>query len=283
MGQPAMIVLKNIALRYGRQQVLKGLSLEVPAGQSLALVGPNGAGKSSLLKVLTGLLRAHQGSVSIDGLPVSQLQARRKLAFSPQQLDLPAGLLVKDVLKYVLSLYPQSSSQTRAEMIERFGLAALLHKKADQLSGGENKRVSLTLALAACSEVLILDEPASALDSQYQHALFETVRALRGQRTLVFVSHNYQEIMHNADRLVRLEAGQIVADQQVRAEDADLAMLRFAAPVSPVLPGVLQQRGVAPFWEFQVKDGDAAVRALLAQEVPFSQLEVSRIGNLRSS
>ncbi|MGV3526330.1 MAG: ATP-binding cassette domain-containing protein [Candidatus Sericytochromatia bacterium] len=274
------VELHQLVYGYGRQRALNGVSLAVPAGQSLALVGPNGAGKSTLLKLLTGLLSPQQGYVRLGGQPVAERSARRQFAFSPQHLDLPAGLRVRDVLHYVLGLYPQATPAWTAQISARFGMDPLLDKKADRLSGGENKRVSLVLALAAATPLVILDEPASALDSQYQHALFETVRSLRGKHTLIFVSHNYQEIMRNADRLVRLEAGELVSDTLLRPEDAEVSLLRFAAPVCPPLPGVLQQRGVPPFWEVQVRDGDAAVRALIAQGVPFSQLEITRQGHL---
>lgn len=273
---PPAVQLSRLVYSYGRHRALNGVSLDVPTGQSLALVGPNGAGKSTLLKLMTGLLVPQQGQVHIGGQAVSRLAARRQFAFSPQHLDLPGGLQVRDVLRYVLGLYPLARPEWTATISSRFGMEALLSKKADRLSGGENKRVSLVLALAAATPLVILDEPASALDSQYQHALFETVRGLRGQHTLIFVSHNYQEIMRNADRLVQLEAGQLVSDARLRPEDADVSLLRFAAPLCPALPGVLQQRGVAPFWEVQVRDGDAAVRALIAQGTPFSQLEITR-------
>jgi ABC-2 type transport system ATP-binding protein len=270
--------IEHISVRYGRFQALATLSLVIPQGQTLALGGPNGAGKSTLLQVLTGLIRPNSGRVQIQGLPADRLAARQQLAFSPQQLTFPSGLKVTELIRYVLGSYAGSHPQALAEWSEILGCAPLWHKWADRLSGGENKRLSLLLALAANTPIVVLDEPASALDGHYQQMLAEALQRVRGERTVIFVSHDEQAIMAHADRRVRLERGQCVADQLLSPSLPGSGRLRFWAETCPDLPEIRHTTQMGDYWELQVSDTDQAVRALVASGEAFHGLEVQRGG-----
>lgn len=270
------ISVEALTARYGRTGVLNGIDFEVPAGQCLALLGENGAGKSTLLQILAGQLRERSGRVRVNGYTGRSLKARRQLAYSPQFLDFPGGLRVRELLAFVAGLYG-SSAQLQQRVYADFGLAELEGRPADRLSGGEAKRVSLAMAFAAGTPVLLLDEPMASLDQQYQRTLESYLSQLRGQRTIVFVSHDLPESLQVADRLMRLQQGRISDDELVN-RSRQLCLLSFTASVCPALTGVLQQRRSDNRWEIRGFDGDDLVRQLVNSQTPFSELSLSREG-----
>jgi iron complex transport system ATP-binding protein len=207
-----------------RLAALRGVDLQILAGEGLALVGPNGAGKSTLLRCVTGLLRPDRGSVALDGTPVEELTRStiaRRVAVVPQQVDLPFAMHVEEVVALgrvphedpLRGLRP-ADHEAVARAMARVGLAGFSGRDVRGLSLGERQLVLLATALAQESPLLLLDEPTVHLDLRHQVATMELLRGLAaaGGTTVVAVLHDLHLAAHFFPRIAVLQEGRIVAD-----------------------------------------------------------------------
>jgi NitT/TauT family transport system ATP-binding protein len=215
----SVIDIEDLGLTFERDgqrnEVLRGLDLAVPRGAFIAIVGSSGVGKSTLLRVLIGLARASSGSVRIAPRPGQ----RQPLALVFQDSRLLPWRTVIDNVAFGLEGGSLSRAARRAkarEALEIVGLAHLAERWPHQLSGGQRQRVSLARALAVEPEVLLMDEPFSALDAITREGLQdELVRIWQVTgKTVLFVTHDIEEATYLADRLVVLAGspGRVVAD-----------------------------------------------------------------------
>jgi NitT/TauT family transport system ATP-binding protein len=206
----------------GRLAVLDSVELTVPAGGIVALIGPNGSGKSTLLRVVAGLLRPQRGSVTLDGDPITGPDPRIGLVFQEPRL-LPWRSAAANIT-YPLELAGWSRDQQSARLASLVDLVELdpgvIGNHPAELSGGTRQRVALARALALEPEVLLLDEPFSALDALSRERFdLELLRLWeRSATTIVLVTHSIAEAILVADRVVVLSArpGRVVADLPVR-------------------------------------------------------------------
>jgi NitT/TauT family transport system ATP-binding protein len=206
--------------RHDRLIALDGVNLAVEPGQIVALIGPNGSGKSTLLRVIAGLLAPDAGSAAIDGRPIDGPDARVGLVFQEPRL-LPWRTTASNVA-YPLELAgvaPPARAAKVHELLATVGLEAAAAQIPSQLSGGMRQRAALARTLALEPEVLLLDEPFSALDELTRERLNLELLAIttRTPTTVVVVTHSVQEAIFLADRVVVLSArpGRVVADLQV--------------------------------------------------------------------
>lgn len=184
----------------GKQRLLlKDLSLQVPQGQTVALLGPSGSGKSTLLKIIAGLEAPDAGRVLFDGQDITNLPPeQRKFALMFQDFALFPHLSVQDNVAFGLIEQGQRRALARAqavEMLQRFGLGAHTEARVWQLSGGEQQRVALARALITAPRLLLLDEPFSALDADLRLSLraeFQARIAASGMAVL-WVTHDEAE------------------------------------------------------------------------------------------
>ena len=205
----------------GRLPVLDGLSLEVADGEIVALIGPNGCGKSTLLRVIAGLLTPDRGSVTLDGAPIEGPDPRIGLVFQEPRL-LP-WRSAADNITYPLELAGWTAAQRSERLAELMELVALdpsvTGNRPDELSGGTRQRVALARALALEPQVLLLDEPFSALDALSRERFdLELLRLWeRAATTIVLVTHSIAEAILVADRVVVMSPrpGHVVADLPV--------------------------------------------------------------------
>jgi iron complex transport system ATP-binding protein len=212
---------RDVAVELGGAPILRGVSLEVPAGTWLTVVGPNGAGKSTLLRAVAGLVAA-EGLVELGGEPTAGLRRRewaRRVAFVPQSPIVPPGM---SVASYVLlgrtpHLGPLGREGAHdlgvvARTLEQLDLTAFAERPLDTLSGGERQRAMVARALAQEAPVLLLDEPTTALDVGHQQEVLELVDRLRREHELTVVStmHDLTLAGQYADRLLLLDHGQVV-------------------------------------------------------------------------
>jgi len=207
----------------GRHPALDGVDLLVPGGSIVALIGPNGCGKSTLLRVVAGLLTPDRGSVRLDGATVTGPDPRIGLVFQEPRL-LPWRTAAANIT-YPLELAgwtPERSAARLHELVDLVELeSAVLGARPIELSGGTRQRVALARALALAPEVLLLDEPFSALDALTRERFdLELLRlGERAATTIVMVTHSIAEAILVADRVVVLSPrpGQVVADIPVDA------------------------------------------------------------------
>ena len=216
------IELRDIAVSFpaGRGErltALDGLDLVIEPGQIVALIGPNGSGKSTLLRVVAGLLRPDRGTVTIDGRSIDGPDPRVGLVF--QEPRLLAWRTTASNIAYPLELAgvdPAARRARVAELLETVGLQGAASQVPSQLSGGMRQRAALARTLALEPEVLLLDEPFSALDELTRERLNLELLAItaRTPTTILLVTHSVQEAIFLADRVVVLAAGpgRVVAD-----------------------------------------------------------------------
>jgi len=215
------LALDRIDVRYARNgpPVVHDVSLDVAAGEWLALIGPNGAGKSSLLRAIAGLV-AHTGTVSLaDASPTPRVRARM-VAYVAQQPVLPPGMTVAEYVLLGRTAHlgwlraeGRADRRAAAEVLDRLHLARFGSRDLAAMSGGELQRVVLARALVQEAEVLLLDEPTSALDLGHGIGVLELVDELRRDRGLTVISamHDLGSAGRFADRLALLHHGELVA------------------------------------------------------------------------
>ena len=222
---PAAISARNLTLTLGTLTapvpILKGIDLEVPAGETLALLGPSGSGKSSLMAVLTGLERASGGSLSVAGADFAALgedelaRARRgRIGIVLQAFHLlPTMTALENVATPMeLAGAPDARERAAAELAA-VGLGHRLDHYPQQLSGGEQQRVAIARATAPRPALLFADEPTGNLDAATGHAIVELLFARRAETgtTLIVITHD-PELAEHCERVITLADGQIASD-----------------------------------------------------------------------
>lgn len=209
------VSLRHITKHYGSLCALDQLCLDIPAGELVVLLGSSGCGKTTLLRSVAGLERPDQGQVLIDGQDVTALATRhRPIGMVFQSYALFPHMTVRQNIAFPLRAR-QRPSQHRSSRVEE--LLELVHlgpqgdRYPSQLSGGQQQRASLARALAAAPQVLLLDEPLSALDALVRQQLREEIRRIQKtlQITTLFVTHDQAEAMAIADRVAVMRQGRI--------------------------------------------------------------------------
>ena len=247
------IALRDIVVRRGGVEILRVPWLDLREGEVLAVLGPNGAGKSTLLQVLALLERPAEGEVRFDGEAVAgrELALRRRLAVVFQEsLLLNRSVEANVGLGLSLRGVPRRERADRVRhWLARFGIDGLAKRSARSLSGGEAQRASLARAFALEPEVLLLDEPFSALDQPTRESLLEELATVLQETsvTTVFVSHDRNEAARLADRVVVLAEGQL---RQVGLT-ADV----FTAPADETVAAYVGVETVIPARVLEVSDG----------------------------
>ncbi|MEZ5660933.1 MAG: ABC transporter ATP-binding protein [Burkholderiaceae bacterium] len=251
-GHGAHIAVDHIGHQYRRaaEPVLEEISFEVQPGQCVALVGRSGCGKSTLLHILCGLSRASRGEVYIDGARVAEPSPDWVMMFQAPSL-LPwmtvrgnAGLGLRFAGR-------RDQLKTRVdEMLELVDLSAFGERNVQDLSGGQQQRVALARSLAPEPDLLLLDEPFSALDTFTRHALQRDVRRIAKARglTLVLVTHDINEAVMMADRALIMAAspGRVVADIAIDLGDERAGTDPAFAACREALLGAYEQASGQP-------------------------------------
>src|SRR5712692_8851327 len=210
----------------GETEALKDITFSVAAGEFVAIIGQSGCGKSTLLSLISGILKPTAGAVLVDGKPVNG--PTRKVAYMLQQdyLFEWRTILVNTVLGAEIQGADMGKARARAkELLTKYGLGQFLHYLPRQLSGGMRQRVALARTLCTEPEIVLLDEPFSALDSQTRLALADEVADIlrRERKTAILVTHDIGEAISMADRVVVLSRrpGQVKSDHPIRFASAE--------------------------------------------------------------
>ena len=218
-----MLEAEKLVFSAAGRTIIEDLSLQVPAGDVLAIIGPNGAGKSTLLKMLTGQLTPSSGAVRLQGEAVNSLAPSamaKVLAYVPQGPQAPPDILVRELVSYGRHPHRAWYMGSRAEdeeaverALERTGLLDLAKRPVGLLSGGERQRAWLALALAQQPQVLLLDEPTTFLDVCHQFELLDLLRRLNEEDnlTVVLVLHEINHALRYAKRVAVVKDGRLAA------------------------------------------------------------------------
>jgi putative spermidine/putrescine transport system ATP-binding protein len=209
--------LQSLQKSFGPLRVVKDFNLSVEKGEFVSLLGPSGCGKTTVLRMVAGFEAPSGGAISIDGREVTHLRPnQRNIGMVFQAYALFPNLNVADNVAFGLKVkgVPRPEREARvAEMLKLIGLPDLGHRYPFQLSGGQQQRVALARALAPQPQVLLLDEPLSALDAKIRVSLRDEIRAIQSRLgiTTIFVTHDQEEALSMSDRVVVMSGG--IAEQ----------------------------------------------------------------------
>jgi NitT/TauT family transport system ATP-binding protein len=246
-GIPPKVELRDVGLRYfgleGETEALKGISLTIAPGEFVAIIGQSGCGKSTLLSLISGILEPTDGTVLVDGQRVSG--PSRKVGYMLQQdyLFEWRTILENAVLGAEIQGADMAKARARATgLLTKYGLGQFLRHRPRQLSGGMRQRVALARTLCTEPDIVLLDEPFAALDSQTRIALADEVTEIlrREGKTAILVTHDIGEAISMAQRVIVLSRrpGRVKSDHAIRFATADGSRpAPFAARNAPEFNG----------------------------------------------
>ena len=211
-----MITAKNIKKKYNDQEVLRGIDLKIDENEFVVILGASGSGKSTLLNILSGLEKSDSGEVVYDNESISDYSEKQltkfrkeKIGFVFQQYYLLNNLTVEQNVKVGANL---ANNKEYVDIIKELGLEDKLSKYPNELSGGEQQRVSIARALAKKPTVLFLDEPTGALDEETGRKILEYLLKLKDKShfTMIMVTHN-ENIAELANKIIHVGSGRITS------------------------------------------------------------------------
>ena len=211
-----MIGVENLSKRYGPTLAVSGVSFSVEKGEVLGFLGPNGAGKTTTMRVITGFFPPTEGKVRVAGYDVvdEPLEAKRRTGYLPETPPLYPDMTVVEYLAFVARIKGVSRRDIKTrldEIIERCAVTDVRNRQTGKLSKGYRQRVGLAQALIHNPEVLVLDEPTAGLDPKQIIETRELIKGLAGQHTVILSTHILPEVSKTCQRVVVINAGQIVA------------------------------------------------------------------------
>lgn len=281
--EPA-IRITGLRKTYGDVQAVKGIDLDIAPGEVVALLGPNGAGKSTTVDMVLGLSKPTAGGITLFGKD-PYIAVREGLASAVlQDGSLIDDLSVRETLGMISSLH--KNPMPMDEVLRRANIEDIADRRGTKLSGGQRQRARFACALIGNPQLLILDEPTSAMDVGSRRKFWESMRKFTDTgRTVVFATHYLDEAEEFADRVVLMRSGTIAADgtvAQIRALTAG-RMLRASVPDATAkelgtLPGVTNATLRLGQAELHCEDSDKALRALLTKYPDAHDIEISASG-----
>jgi ABC-2 type transport system ATP-binding protein len=212
------IEVSNLTKIYGQQKAIDNISFKIDKAEIVGFLGPNGAGKSTTMKIITGFLEADNGDAFVSGLNVQsdKLETKKRIGYLPEGNPLYYEMYMREYLEFIANVHQVKNIKQRIEeVIALTGLSIESKKKIGQLSKGYKQRVGLAAALIHDPEVLILDEPTNGLDPNQIVEIRDVIKNLGKNKTVLFSSHILQEVEAICDRVIIINKGSIVADDQL--------------------------------------------------------------------
>src|SRR6202167_2384977 len=202
---------ENVSRRYGSLKAVDGLSLELHGGETVALLGPNGAGKSTSLDMLLALRKPTWGKIRMFGQDPYHAGKSGQVGAMLQSGVLIPEVTVRELVTLVAGLHPRPVPVDTT--LRRAGIADIADQRVDRLSGGQTQRVRFSLAIAGESDLIVLDEPTTAMDVETRRLFWANMKAEVAEgRTLLFATHYLEEADQAADRILVINKGRLLAD-----------------------------------------------------------------------
>ena len=211
------LAIRDVRKSFGEHEVVRGISLELAAGECFGLLGPNGAGKTTTLRLCLGLTAPDSGSITLAGLPVpaSAREARRRLGVVPQTDNLDPDFTVAENLLVYGRYFGLDDRRIRArvpDLLDFAGLGGKGDARIQSLSGGMKRRLAVARALVSDPDIVFLDEPTTGLDPQARHLIWDRLKQLTASgKTLLLTTHFMDEAERLCDRIAVMDRGAIVA------------------------------------------------------------------------
>lgn len=217
----ALLEVRSLEKKYGRRQVVNGVSFEVNQGEVVGLLGPNGAGKTTSFRMTIGLVNSDGGTVTFNGREVTTLpmyqRARLGMGYLAQDSSVFKQLSVEDNLMAILQTLPRLSRRQRIdrqnELLDQFGLVHIRKTKANRVSGGERRRLEIARSLITDPKLIMLDEPFAGIDPKTVNEIQDSIRELADRYNLgiLLTDHNFRETIEVTDRSYLIREGRVFA------------------------------------------------------------------------
>jgi ABC-2 type transport system ATP-binding protein len=284
MNSGPIVTFDNVSKHYGSLKAVDGLSLELRGGETVALLGPNGAGKSTSLDMLLALRKPTSGKITMFGSDPYHAVKSGRVGAMLQSGGLMPEVTVRELVTLVSGFHP--CPVPPETIMKRAGITEIAEQRVDRLSGGQTQRVRFALAIAGESELIVLDEPTTAMDVESRQLFWANMKAEAAEgRTVLFATHYLEEADHAADRILVINRGRLLADgtpdeikQRAGARRLSFRLDRVDEPFLLGLPGLvnLEVRGNQVY--VQATDSDAALYAVLDAGYRPREIEVTSLG-----
>ncbi|MCW3493462.1 ABC transporter ATP-binding protein [Microbacterium sp. SSM24] len=205
------VEVRGLHVKRGTTEVFTSLDFDIPRGQITGLMGPSGCGKTTLMRSIVGVQKVDGGTVTVLGDPAGTAVQRRRVAYDTQAASVYGDLTIEQNLRYFARIIGAPRSDVD-RVIERVGLSGQARQTVESLSGGQEGRVSLAVALLGSPELIVLDEPTVGLDPVLRAELWDLFRGLSSDGATIVVSSHVMDEALRCDRLILMRAGRIVAD-----------------------------------------------------------------------
>lgn len=269
------IAVREITKVYGQQKAVDKITFSINKGEIVGFLGPNGAGKSTTMKMITGYLAPDSGVAMVSNINViaDPIAAKKKIGYLPEANPLYFDMYIKEYLNFIAGIHQVDNKKQRIkDVIELTGLGVEQRKKIGALSKGYKQRTGLAAALIHDPEVLILDEPTSGLDPNQIIEIRNVIKEQGKNKTVLFSSHILQEVEAMCDRVIIINKGTLVADDQLsnlqRRGSRDVIKVSFKEPLEPEwlkrLNGVTTVTKLDTFsWQIQAANTNEVKKQLL--------------------
>jgi ABC-2 type transport system ATP-binding protein len=293
------IECRQLTKRFADVSALDALDLEVPRGSLFGFLGPNGAGKTTVMRLLLGLARPTSGSAQVLGFDTvtDSLEVRRRVGYLPQQPLFPAELTVREVMRYAAGFFPRDRDaeidDDIADVLDLVGMCAKTDSRTGELSGGQRQRLGIAQAQIHRPELLILDEPAAALDPLGRRDVLDVMRRLQATATVFYSTHILDDVQQVSDEVAILKAGRRVLQapmSEVLRDGDHVFDLVLTGPLEPVVAELRAQPWVGAVrlgdespagtcrLMVEARDPDAAYRDLLRLVLADRRVQVRAFG-----
>ncbi|MGQ0834798.1 MAG: ABC transporter ATP-binding protein [Gammaproteobacteria bacterium] len=246
--EPA-IEARGLTRRFGRATVVDGVDLVIPRAQIYGFLGPNGSGKTTTIRMLCGLLRPSAGTIRVldHEIPRDAEALRTRIGYMTQKFSLWEDLTVVENLRFIAQVYTlgrERAGRRIAEVLAEFHLEKLADRLAGSMSGGQKQRLALAAATLHQPELLMLDEPTSAVDPQSRRDFWESLFALVARGTTILVSTHYMDEAERCHRLAILAQGRLVGEGEPERlmRELPLHVIEVQGPDSDAIRAVLRER-----------------------------------------
>jgi len=283
-GTGPVVSFDNVSKHYGSLRAVDRLSLDLRVGETVALLGPNGAGKSTSLDMLLALRKPTSGRISMFGSdPYHAVQAGRVGAML-QSGGLMPEVTVRELVTLVTGLQPHPVPV--ATTLRRAGIEAIADQRVDRLSGGQTQRVRFALAIVGECDLIVLDEPTTAMDVETRRLFWASMKEeVTAGKTLLFATHYLEEADQAADRILVINRGRLLADgtpaeikARAGAKRISFRLDKVDEPVLLGLPGLVSLDVRGDVVQIQSSDSDATLYALLDAGYRPREVEIGSLG-----
>jgi ABC-2 type transport system ATP-binding protein len=280
----AVVSFDNVSKHYGSLKAVDGLSLELHPGETVALLGPNGAGKSTSLDMLLALRKPTSGKITMFGKDPYHAVKNGLVGAMLQSGGLMPEVTVRELVTLVTGLHPKP--EPVATTLRRAGIDKIADQRVDRLSGGQTQRVRFALAIVGKCDLIVLDEPTTAMDVETRRLFWASMKEEVAEgKTLLFATHYLEEADQAADRIMVINRGRLLADgtpaeikERAGAKRLSFRLETVSEPFLLGLPGLVSLDVRGQVVHIQSSDSDATLYAVLDAGYRPTEIEVSSLG-----